>query len=61
MRVANGSPQWVHTNVYASGELIATDDTNETHFYLNDYSKTRVDLSRSHAVQVDATSRERRP
>jgi RHS repeat-associated protein len=32
---------WQHTNVYANGELIATDDNSKTHFYLNDWLGTR--------------------
>ncbi|MGC2548139.1 MAG: RHS repeat-associated core domain-containing protein, partial [Silvibacterium sp.] len=32
---------WAHTNVYANGVLMATDDTTETHFYLNDWLGTR--------------------
>jgi RHS repeat-associated protein len=32
---------WQHTNVYANGELIATEDNTEAHFYLNDWLGTR--------------------
>jgi RHS repeat-associated protein len=31
----------VHTNVWANGMLIATDDSTETHYYLNDWLGTR--------------------
>ncbi len=35
-----GAENWKHTNVYANGMLMATDDTTETHFYLNDWLGT---------------------
>lgn len=37
----NGAMTWQHTNVYANGELIATEDNTEAHFYLNDWLGTR--------------------
>src|SRR6185437_11583264 len=36
-----GTIPWQHTNVYANGELIATEDQTEAHFYLNDWLGTR--------------------
>jgi len=36
-----GTMVWQHTNVYANGELIATEDSTEAHFYLNDWLGTR--------------------
>jgi RHS repeat-associated protein len=36
-----GTMVWQHTNVYANGELIATEDNTEAHFYLNDWLGTR--------------------
>ena len=47
--MSGGTPLLAHTNVWANGVLIATDDVTKTHFYLNDCSKTRVDVSRSAA------------
>ena len=39
--VSGGSVTLVHTNVWANGALIATDDQTETHYYLNDWLGTR--------------------
>src|SRR6185437_10255486 len=36
-----GAIPWQHTNVYANGELIATEDQTEAHLYLNDWLGTR--------------------
>ncbi|HUY81634.1 MAG TPA: RHS repeat-associated core domain-containing protein [Acidobacteriaceae bacterium] len=38
---SGGSMVLAHTNVWANGVLIATDDVNKTHFYLNDWLGTR--------------------
>jgi RHS repeat-associated protein len=38
---SNGNLALAHTNVWANGTLIATDDNTETHFYLNDWVGTR--------------------
>lgn len=38
---SNGTMAWQHTNIYANGMLIATDDGTETHYYLNDWLGTR--------------------
>src|SRR6185437_3256567 len=43
-----GATPWQHTNVYANGELFATQDQTGTHFYLNDWLGTR-------RVQTDST------
>ena len=38
---SGGSVTLAHTNVWANGVLIATDDVNKTHYYLNDWLGTR--------------------
>lgn len=38
---SGGSVTLAHTNVWADGVLIATDDVNKTHYYLNDWLGTR--------------------
>jgi RHS repeat-associated protein len=38
---SNNSLGWQHTNLSAAGGLLATDDIDETHFYLNDPLGTR--------------------
>jgi RHS repeat-associated protein len=38
---SGGGMVLAHTNVWANGVLIATDDVNKTHFYLNDWLGTR--------------------
>ncbi|MGA8908099.1 MAG: RHS repeat-associated core domain-containing protein, partial [Acidobacteriaceae bacterium] len=53
----DGSGNWVHTNIYANGALIATDDTTETHFYLNDWMGTRrVQTNYAGAVEQNCSS-----
>jgi len=37
----NGSGQWLHTNVFANGQLLATYGANETFFALNDWLGTK--------------------
>lgn len=37
----NASGQWVHSNVYSDGRLLATYDANGTHFHLSDALGTR--------------------
>jgi len=58
---SGGSMVLAPTNVYAGRTLMATYDANNLHFYLNDDSKTRVDVSRDRSFRVDATNSERRP
>jgi RHS repeat-associated protein len=38
---ANGLMMWMHTNVWAGGQLLGTYDTNGLHFYLDDWLGTR--------------------
>jgi RHS repeat-associated protein len=38
---ASGNVAWSHTNVWASGKLIATYDPNGLHFYLSDWNGSR--------------------
>jgi RHS repeat-associated protein len=55
--LAGGNPVLTSTNVYANGALIATDDTNETHFYLTDWLGTRrVQTNYSGVVEQDCMS-----
>ena len=54
---SNGAPVLQLTNVWANGMLIATDDSTETHFYLNDWLGTRrVETSYAGAVEQTCTS-----
>ena len=53
----NGAITLQSTNVWADGMLIATDDSTETHFYLNDWLGTRrVQTSYSGAVEQTCAS-----
>jgi len=53
----NGAITLQSTNVWADGMLIATDDSTETHFYLNDWLGTRrVQTSYAGAVEQTCTS-----
>jgi RHS repeat-associated protein len=55
--LSNGNPVLVHTNVYADGTLFATYDTQELHFYLNDWLGTRrVQTDSAGMVEQDGAS-----
>jgi RHS repeat-associated protein len=41
MAETNASGEWVHSNVYANGELIATYTPNDMSFHINDWLSTR--------------------
>jgi RHS repeat-associated protein len=54
---ANGNIKLEHTNVWAAGTLMATDDDIETHYYLNDWLGTRrVQTDYSGVVEQDCMS-----
>src|SRR6185437_10995075 len=50
-----GAIPWQHTNVYANGELIATEDQTEAHFYLNDWLGTRRVQTDSAGTTIEQT------
>jgi RHS repeat-associated protein len=55
--LSGGNPVLVHTNVYANGALFATYDTQEVHFYLNDWLGTRrVQTDSAGMVEQDCAS-----
>jgi len=52
---SDGTMSWLHTNIYANGVLIATDDSTETHFYLNDWLCTRRVQTDSAGTTIEQT------
>jgi len=55
--LSGGNPVLAVTNVYGNGTLFATDDTTETHFYLNDWLATRrVQANYAGVVEQDCVS-----
>ena len=41
MTETDGNGNWIHTNVFAAGKLLATYDNNGVHFQANDWLGTR--------------------
>jgi RHS repeat-associated protein len=55
--INSGTPTWQHTNVWADGQLMATNDPDGWHFYLNDpLSTRRVQTDQGGVVEQECAS-----